>query len=59
VAEARADAAAFPVETITPWIESVEGVDYLLIPEGKGYPVTRERLDSVRRGFGANALPVA
>ena len=59
VAEARVDAAAFPIETITPWMETIEGVDYLQIPDGLGYPVTRERLDDVRRGFGANAFPAA
>ena len=59
VAEARADAAAHPIETITPWVEDVDGTPYLLIPEGLGYPVTREPLDSVRRGFGAAAFPAA
>ena len=59
VAEARADAAAHPVETITPWIEEVSGSHYLRIPDGLGYPVIRELLDSVRRGFGAAAFPVA
>ena len=59
VAEARADAVAHPIETITPWVEEVGGIHYLLIPEGLGYPVTREPLDSVRRGFGAAAFPTA
>lgn len=59
VAEARADAAAHPVETITPWIEEASGIQYLRIPDGLGYPVTREPLDSVRRGFGAAAFPAA
>ena len=59
VAEARADAAAHPIETITPWVEDVDGTPYLLIPEGLGYPVTREPLDNVRRGFGAGAFPAA
>ena len=59
VAQARADAAAHPVETITPWIEEVSGTHYLRIPDGLGYPVTREPLDSVRRGFGAAAFPAA
>ena len=59
VASARADAAAHPVETITPWVEDMDGVQYLRIPEGLGYPVTREPLDSVRRGFGAAAFPAA
>ncbi len=59
VADARADAAAHPVETITPWIEEVDGIQYLRIPDGLGYPVIREPLDSVRRGFGAAAFPAA
>ena len=59
VAEARADAAAHPIETITPWIEQIDGIEYLRIPDGLGYPVTREPLDSVRRGFGAAAFPAA
>jgi len=59
VADTRADAAAHPIETITPWIEDIDGISYLLIPDGLGYPVTREPLDSVRRGFGAAAFPPA
>ena len=59
VAEARADALTHPIETITPWIEEVDGTAYLRIPEGLGYPITREPLDSVRRGFGAAAFPAA
>lgn len=59
VAEARADAAAHPIKTITPWVENVDGTQYLRIPDGLGYPVTREPLDSVRRGFGAAAFPAA
>ena len=59
VADACADAAAHPIETITPWIEDIDGISYLLIPDGLGYPVTREPLDSVRRGFGAAAFPPA
>ncbi len=59
VADARADAAAHPIETITPWIEDIDGTPFLRIPDGLGYPVTREPLDSVRRGFGAAAFPPA
>lgn len=59
VAEARADAAAYPIKIITPWVEEVGGTQYLRIPDGLGYPVTREPLDSVRRGFGAAAFPAA
>ncbi len=59
VAEARADALAHPVETITPWVEEVDGERVLRIPEGLGYPVTNEPLDNVTRGFGAAAFPPA
>ena len=59
IADARADAAAHRIETITPWIEEISGIQYLRIPDGLGYPVTREPLDSVRRGFGAAAFPAA
>lgn len=47
--EARADALAHPVETITPWIEEIDGEKWLRIPDHLGYPVTRERLtDAIR-----------
>ena len=59
VAEARADALAHPVETISPWIEEVDGVRYLRIPDGLGYPVTREPLDRVSRGLPASPFPAA
>lgn len=59
IAEARADAAAYPIDTITPWIEEVDGTRYVTIPEGLGYPVLREPLDTVRRGVGAAAFPAA
>lgn len=45
-----ADAAAFPVEAITPWLEEHDGERFVTIAEGIGYPVTRERLDSLWRG---------
>ena len=59
IADARAAAAAYPIKTITPWIEEIDGTQHLRIPDGLGYPVTREPLDSVRRGFGAAAFPLA
>lgn len=45
-----ADARAFPVEPITPWLEEHDGERHITIPEGIGYPVTRERLDGLWRG---------
>lgn len=48
--DAEADARAFPIETIVPWIESRNETDWLCIPENRGYPVTAERMEDVRRG---------
>lgn len=48
--QAFADAAAHPIETVTPWIEERGGVAHLCIPDHLGYPVTAERLDTTRRG---------
>ena len=45
-----ADAGAFAVEPITPWLEEHDGECFVTIPEGIGYPVTRERLDGLWRG---------
>ncbi|MFN3943493.1 MAG: NUDIX hydrolase [Allosphingosinicella sp.] len=49
IEEARADAARHPVETITPWVEERGGRPWVCIPEGIGYPVTAEPLDSAIR----------
>lgn len=49
VAAARADAAAYPIETITPWIEERQGEKWVTIPSGIGYPVTSERLGDATR----------
>ena len=59
IAAARADAAAHRIETITPWIAEHEGEPHLFIPEGLGYPITREPLASVRRGVGEGIFPAA
>jgi len=48
-AEAEAHARTIPIETITPWIEDVDGEQWLRIPDHLGYPVTRERLESAMR----------
>jgi 8-oxo-dGTP pyrophosphatase MutT (NUDIX family) len=47
--EARRDAAAHPVERITPWVEERGGHRFVCIPEGIGYPVTAEPYESARR----------
>lgn len=46
----QADALAHPVEPITPWAEWIGDEEYIMIPEGLGYPVTREKLDGLWRG---------
>ncbi|HEX5182682.1 MAG TPA: NUDIX domain-containing protein [Allosphingosinicella sp.] len=47
--EARADAARHKVQRITPWVEEREGGRWLCIPEGLGYPVTAEPLETALR----------
>lgn len=46
----RADAKAHPIAAITPWVEEVNGTRFITIPDGIGYPVTREKLDGLWRG---------
>jgi 8-oxo-dGTP pyrophosphatase MutT (NUDIX family) len=49
-AEARAHAEAFPVRIISPAQQEREGEMWLTIPEGHGYPVTSQRMATVKRG---------
>jgi 8-oxo-dGTP pyrophosphatase MutT (NUDIX family) len=49
IQEARADAARHPVRKITPWVEERDGVRFVCIPEGIGYPVTAEAYETARR----------
>jgi len=49
IIEARADAARHPVRKITPWLEERGGAPHVCIPEGIGYPVTSEPLETARR----------
>lgn len=49
-AEAVAHAEAHPVQTITPRIMDLDGEPHLTIPEGLGYPVTRQPMRTVKRG---------
>ena len=49
-AEIRADALAYPVEPVTPWVEERNGEKYITIPSHLGYPVTEERLNGLWRG---------
>lgn len=46
----RADALAYPIEPITPWVEERDGEKFITIPSHVGYPVTQERLDGLWRG---------
>jgi len=48
-AEARVDAERHPVVRIVPWVEKREGAPHVCIPEGIGYPVTSEPLETARR----------
>ena len=47
--EARAHAETVPVETVTPWVEKDGETIFLCIPEGLGYPVTRESMTTAKR----------
>jgi 8-oxo-dGTP pyrophosphatase MutT (NUDIX family) len=49
-AQVRDHALVTPLTTITPVPVEREGVSWLTIPDGLGYPVLEERLDSARRG---------
>jgi 8-oxo-dGTP pyrophosphatase MutT (NUDIX family) len=49
IAEVYADAARHPVTRITPWLADVNGAPHVCIPEGIGYPVTSEPLETARR----------
>ena len=48
--EIVSDALAHPIEAISPWLDEVDGERFITIPEGIGYPVTREKLDGLWRG---------
>lgn len=48
-AEARAQAEAIPVQTITPWVSERDGRPWLSIPTDAGYPVDGEELESAAR----------
>lgn len=44
------DARAHEIRPISPWVEEIEGENFITIPKGIGYPVTREKLDGLWRG---------
>jgi 8-oxo-dGTP pyrophosphatase MutT (NUDIX family) len=47
--DALADAHAHSMETIIPWVEEIDGVHHVRIPDGRGYPVTSESLATAFR----------
>ena len=49
-ASASAHAATVPIQTISPSRVEIDGIMHLTIPEGLGYPVTAQPLDTVKRG---------
>ena len=44
-----ADAQAHSLEPVTPWVEERDGERFITIPDGIGYPVTSEPLETARR----------
>ena len=48
--QASAHAQATPLDAISPFIEEREGTRWLMIPEGLGYPIRGEPLESAQRG---------
>jgi 8-oxo-dGTP pyrophosphatase MutT (NUDIX family) len=49
IEEALENAGRHPVTRITPWVEERGGEPHVCIPEGIGYPVTSEPLETARR----------
>jgi 8-oxo-dGTP pyrophosphatase MutT (NUDIX family) len=47
--DARDHAARIPVKMVTPWIEKEGDQTFLCIPDGLGYPVTRESFQTAKR----------
>jgi 8-oxo-dGTP pyrophosphatase MutT (NUDIX family) len=48
--EIVADARSHAIEPISPWVDEIDGEHFITIPEGIGFPVTREKLDGLWRG---------
>ena len=46
---ALVDARAHSLDTIIPWVEEIDGVRHVCIPEGRGYPVISEPLATAFR----------
>ena len=47
--DALADARAHSLDTIIPWVEEVDGVRHVRIPDGRGYPIVSEPLATAFR----------
>ena len=48
--EIVADARSHAIEPISPWVDEMDGERFITIPDGIGFPVTRERLEGLWRG---------
>lgn len=48
--EARKHVEQYPADLIVPFMEERDGQPHLCIAEGRGYPVTAEKMDTVMRG---------
>jgi 8-oxo-dGTP pyrophosphatase MutT (NUDIX family) len=48
--EIVADARSHAIEPISPWVDEIDGEHFITIPEGVGFPVTREKLEGLWRG---------
>ncbi len=46
---ALADAKAHSMDTIIPWVEEIDGIRHVRIPEGRGYPIIAEPLATAFR----------
>ena len=49
LSSALSDAKAHSLETIIPWVEEIDGIRHVRIPEGRGYPVISEPLATAFR----------
>ncbi len=50
VSEAIAHAHAFPPKRMAAQRQTIDGEDFVTIPEGRGYPITRQTVADARRG---------
>lgn len=50
ISEAIAHAKAHPPQRMAAKRETIDGEDFVTIPEGRGYPITRQTVEEARRG---------